>query len=229
MNAHVFKFAGVTLHALPSGALHIPDHAVLCVSDLHLGKSDRIARRSGTLIPPYENRETLDRLDQDIARTDPRVVICLGDSFDDLGAAHDLADENRITLARQQAGRTWIWIEGNHDPGPVDLGGTHRAEYAVGPVTFRHIATSQNAEVSGHYHPKFGLPGTGRKRACFVYDAARLMMPAYGAYTGGLDAQHPEVARHFAADAVAVVTGRTAIALPLCAAALPKRRRGSVG
>lgn len=215
MNAHIFQIAGQVLHALPSGGLHFPDDGVFCVSDLHLGKSDRIARRSGTLIPPYENRATLDKLSDDLDRTAARTVICLGDSFDDLAGAEALHDVDRQTLIRMQAGRRWIWIEGNHDPGPVDLGGTHIAEWQLNGIHFRHIATTATPEVSGHYHPKHGVPGAGRARACFVYDQQRLMLPAYGAYTGGLSAQDPVIRSLFSGTPIAVLTGTRAIALPV--------------
>jgi DNA ligase-associated metallophosphoesterase len=229
MNAHIFALADLTLHAEPSGALWIPDAQTLVVSDLHLGKSDRIARRTGTLIPPYENFETLNRLDADIARLNPETVVCLGDSFDDLTGADALNDANRATLARLQAGRGWIWIEGNHDPGPVDLGGTHLAQHHIGTVAFRHIATSASPEVSGHYHPKHGLSGMGRTRPCFIYDKARLILPAYGAYTGGLSVKHPDLRRLFQADAITVLTGARAIALPLQTDQRRQERGGKSG
>ncbi|MEL6640609.1 MAG: ligase-associated DNA damage response endonuclease PdeM [Pseudomonadota bacterium] len=215
MTAHPFTFAGLHLQALASGALWIAKEKSLVVSDLHFGKSDRIARRTGTLIPPYENTETLQRLDADISRHNPATVICLGDSFDDLEGPAALDDGHRATLARLQAGRAWIWIEGNHDPGPVDLGGTHLAETQIGAVAFRHIATPATPEVSGHYHPKLALSGAGRSRPCFVYDKERLILPAFGAYTGGLSAHHPDLRRLFADHAIAVMTGRKAIPVPL--------------
>ena len=222
MNAHIFRFSGETLHALPSGALHIPAHDLLCVSDLHLGKSDRIARVSGTLIPPYENRATLDKLAQDISLTTPQTVICLGDSFDDSVAATTIPDEDRATISRLQAGRRWVWIAGNHDPGPVNLAGTHLATFALGEIAFRHITTAETPEISGHYHPKHGLPKTGRRRPCFIYNQARIILPAYGAYTGGLDAQSPAIKSLFSHTAIAVLTGTKAIAIPL---SLPESRQ----
>lgn len=191
----------------------LPEAKTLVVSDLHLGKSDRIARRGGTLIPPYENTETLQKLDKDITDHTPARVICLGDSFDDLAGAEALDDSHRATLTRLQAGREWIWIEGNHDPGPVDMGGTHLAEVQISSVHFRHIATPAMPEASGHYHPKLAL--TGRTRPCFVYDQSRLILPAYGTYTGGLNAQHPDLRSLFADQAIAVLTGRKAIPVPL--------------
>jgi len=205
--------------ALPQGALWLPKARVLVVSDLHLGKSDRIARRSGTLLPPYETKETLARLEAVIDATDPATVICLGDSFDDLDAALSLEEADRLTLLRLQAGRDWIWIEGNHDPGPVDLGGRHLAELAVANVTFRHIAVQgAMGEVSGHYHPKCALP-SGGSRPAFLIDDARIIMPAFGAYTGGLRANHPQLAALMGAEAIAVLTGRKALPVPLRATA----------
>lgn len=215
MSHHTFALANETLHALPSGALVAPSHATLIVSDLHFGKSDRIARRTGTLIPPYENTETLQKLATDIAASDPKTVICLGDSFDDLASVDALDDSHRATLAQLQAGRRWIWIEGNHDPGPVDLGGTHLAQTHLGGIALRHIATDATPEVSGHYHPKLALKGLGRARSCFVYDHDRLILPAYGAYTGGLSAQHPDLRKLFGAQAIAVLTGHKALPVPL--------------
>ena len=140
MNTHCITLAGTKLHALGSGALWWPEQALLCVSDLHMGKSERMARRGGSILPPYETRDTLTRLAADLDRTNARTVICLGDSFDDPGAALALAEEERLWIARLQAGRRWIWIEGNHDPGPMEMGGAHLAELSLPPLTFRHIA-----------------------------------------------------------------------------------------
>ena len=191
MNSLDFTFYNQPCTALPSGALFHAAAGILCVSDLHLGKSDRIARRSGRMLPPYETQATLGRLSTDIAATNPATVICLGDSFDDLSAAESLTEETKLWLLRLQAGRRWIWVEGNHDPGPVDLGGEHLAEVNLGGLVWRHIA-SQGAvgEASGHYHPKLALPGNPA-RACFLYDSERVILPAYGAYTGGLHCTAP--------------------------------------
>lgn len=211
MNTVNFTVNGHPLTALPSGALWDDANSTLTVSDLHLCKSDRIARRQGLMLPPYENHETLDRLTTDIDATNPQTVICLGDSFDDLQSAGALDQTCKDTLTRLQAGRRWIWIEGNHDPGPVDLGGTHLAETRVGSLTYRHIAETPAGEVSGHYHPKLSLPGAGRARPCFCFDADRLILPAYGAYTGGLAAQTPVLRTLFEDNAFAILTGRKAL------------------
>ncbi|MEM7520175.1 MAG: ligase-associated DNA damage response endonuclease PdeM [Pseudomonadota bacterium] len=215
---HAFTLAGEPLVALSSGALWWPAQCLLCVSDLHLGKSERIARRSGVQLPPYETRDTLTRLAADLAAWPVRKVVCLGDSFDDLGAALALPEAEKLWITRLQAGREWTWVEGNHDPGPVDLGGTHRAEYALGPLTFRHIAQhGAQGEVSGHYHPKASLPLRGRTltRPVFLYDSARLIMPAYGTYTGGLDARAPALSSLMSDESFAVLTGKSAVAVPM--------------
>ncbi|NNK65117.1 MAG: metallophosphoesterase, partial [Rhodobacteraceae bacterium] len=107
MNTQAISLAGATLTPLPSGGLHWPEADLLCISDLHLGKSDRVARRSGTLLPPYETRDTLARIETDLTRTRARHVLCLGDSFDDLAAAQSLDEEELLWLARLQAGRRW--------------------------------------------------------------------------------------------------------------------------
>ena len=196
MNGYAFSFCSASLVALPSGGLFWEDQALLCVSDLHLGKSERIARREGRMLPPYDTLETLDCLRADLSETGARRVICLGDSFDDLAAARDLSERARGQLMPLIAGREWVWIEGNHDPGPVDLGGTHRSEISVGSLTFRHIAEPGGVgEVSGHYHPKARVTSRGRRlsRRCFLVDERRLILPAYGTYTGGLFSDDPQL------------------------------------
>lgn len=211
---HALFFHGQTLHLLPSGALFWPARRTLTVSDLHLGKSERLARRGGTLLPPYETQATLEKLDHDLDHTRAETVICLGDSFDDLAAADGIEDASRLWLARLMAGRDWTWITGNHDPGPIEIGGTHRAELTVHPFTFRHIAEAgEKAEISGHYHPKAHL--AGRSRPCFLADAQRLIMPAYGVYTGGLRAYDPTLTALMAKDALAILTGPRVLAIPM--------------
>lgn len=213
MTPYAFTLADADLIALPSGGLYWPAQSTLCVSDLHLGKSGRMARRGGTLLPPYEVRATLEKLDADIEATRPARVICLGDSFDDLTAVGELEDHARLWLARLMAGRDWVWIEGNHDAGPVEIGGTHRADLRLGPLTFRHIATPARGEISGHYHPKARLGGTARP--CFLLDAERLILPAYGHYTGGLRCEDPVLQALMHPKALAILTGPRAIAMPM--------------
>ena len=209
---------GADLQALGSGALYWPAQNLLCVSDLHLGKSERMARRGGAALPPFETRDTLHRLEADIEATQARHVICLGDSFDDTEAAQTLKESEKLWITRLQAGRTWIWIEGNHDPGPIEMGGTHRTEVALGPLTFRHIAQPRaQGEVSGHYHPKVrvALRGKSISRAAFLMDQKRLILPAFGTYTGGLRSDDVVFAKLMGPRAVAVLTGPTPRMVPM--------------
>jgi DNA ligase-associated metallophosphoesterase len=218
MNYHAFEFAGVTLKACASGALYWPDAGLLCVSDLHLGKSDRIARRSGVMLPPYETGDTLARLEADIRATNAKTVICLGDSFDDPQAANALDEEETLWLTRLMAGRSWIWIEGNHDPGPLRFGGSYVAQFSTDPLVFRHVAeVDARGEISGHYHPKITLLVKGRtlSRRCFLYDDTRLILPAYGTYTGGLRTTDPVLSDLMRSCATAVMVGETPRAIPM--------------
>lgn len=211
---HALFFHGETLHLLPSGALFWPARRTLAVSDLHLGKSERLARRGGTLLPPYETQATLEKLDRDLEATEAETVICLGDSFDDLAALSGIEEASCLWLARLMAGRQWIWITGNHDPGPIEIGGTHRSELTLRPFTFRHIAVPvESAEISGHYHPKASL--AGQSRPCFLADATRLILPAYGVYTGGLRSHDATLTALMAKDALAILTGPRVLAIPM--------------
>jgi uncharacterized protein len=211
---HALFFHGETLHLLPSGGLYWPARKTLTVSDLHLGKSERLARRGGSLLPPYETQATLEKLDRDLEATQAQTVICLGDSFDDLAAADGIEESAQLWLARLIAGRSWTWITGNHDPGPIEVGGSHRDQLKLQPFTFRHIAVPQeSAEISGHYHPKASL--AGQSKPCFLADAKRLIMPAYGVYTGGLRAHDPALAELMAKDALAILTGPRILAIPM--------------
>ena len=141
MNGYDFNLCGAALTALPSGALWWAAERLLIVSDLHLGRSERYARRGGALLPPYETRDTLGRLDADMQITSPATVLCLGDSFDDTAAAGALDEGDLLWLTRLMAGRRWLWVEGNHDPGPLALGGTHLALHRARWVRFRATIT----------------------------------------------------------------------------------------
>lgn len=218
MQQHDFQIYGQKLSAFPSGVLWWAEHRLMCVSDMHLGKSERIARRSGGLLPPFETQDTLDRLSDEILRLNPNTVVCLGDSFDDLEALDSLTPKNHKRLTSLIAGRDWVWIEGNHDPGPVDLGGSHVKQLRIGPLTFRHIAElDQKAEISGHYHPKARIAARGRgiSRACFVVDDERLIMPAFGTYTGGLISKNEAITKIMANNARVFLLGNTITELPL--------------
>ncbi len=180
--------SGVNFTADLSGALYWNDERLLVVSDLHLEKGSSFAMR-GVLLPPHDTTETLARLDAVIARYQPRTVIALGDSFHDREAHDRLSAAHRATLAMLQTGRDWIWIVGNHDPDlPRDLGGSIASDVGIGPVVFRHEPTGAAGEIAGHLHPKARVSRRGRsvERRCFASDGERAIMPAFGAYTGGL-------------------------------------------
>ncbi len=221
MTAVDFMLNGAVLTALGSGALWWPAERMLVVSDLHLGKSERLARRGGALLPPYETAETLRRLAVEIERLAPTVVVALGDSFDDPACLASLDPADLSRLGALAAERDWIWIAGNHDPGPLALPGSHLVEFVRGPLTLRHSAApgSVAGEVSGHYHPKFRLPVGGRAitRACFLHDARRLILPAFGAYTGGLRADSPALRALFDPGARAILTGAPCLSVPMAA------------
>ena len=180
--------ADVMFFADLSGALFWPEQRLLVVSDLHLEKGSSFAAR-GVLLPPYDTIATLSRLAAVIARHNPRMVIALGDSFHDRDAHERLSETDREALAAMQVRRDWVWISGNHDPHlPSDLGGTVASEVAIGPIVFRHEPTGASGEIAGHLHPKARVPTRGRsiERRCFASDGERAVMPAFGAYTGGL-------------------------------------------
>ena len=182
--------AGVELAADPAGALYWPEQALLTVADLHLEKGSSYAAR-GVLLPPYDTAATLARLTALMARYQPRVVVALGDSFHDGYGPARLADTDRATLRGLQRGRDWFWIKGNHDPDPPEnVGGRFAMTLKVGALTFRHEPTEGGeGEVAGHLHPVARVSRRGRtvSRRCFAADGERVVMPAFGAYAGGLN------------------------------------------
>jgi DNA ligase-associated metallophosphoesterase len=188
MRVSKVAIADVNFLADLSGALFWQEQRLLVVSDLHLEKGSSFAAR-GVLLPPYDTVATLSRLAAAIAQHDPRMVIALGDSFHDRDAHRRLSAPDREALAAMQVRRDWIWISGNHDPHlPSDLGGVVASEVAIGPIMFRHEPTGASGEIAGHLHPKARVPTRGRsiERRCFACDGERAVMPAFGAYTGGL-------------------------------------------
>lgn len=218
MTGYSLTLSGIALEALGSGALYWPEQKLLCVSDLHFGKSERIARLGGANLPPYDTRDTLARLEKDLLRTRARTVVCLGDSFDDSSAARGISEAEFTWITRLQAGRRWVWIEGNHDPGPLAIGGTHLSELSLPPILFRHIAkSSAQGEISGHYHPKAQVKTKAGtiSRPCFLVDARRIILPAYGSYTGGLRSSEQALADLMQPDALAILTGTTPQPIPM--------------
>jgi DNA ligase-associated metallophosphoesterase len=181
--------AGVSLLADPDGALYWPEQGLLAVADLHLEKGSSFAAR-GMLLPPYDTVATLARLGRLIAHYAPRCVLALGDSFHDGGGPVRLANDDRNNLLSLQRGRDWIWITGNHDPEPaLNIGGNFHNSYSVGPLTFRHLSSGADGEIAGHLHPVARVAHRGRtvSRRCFAADKTRMVMPAFGAFTGGLN------------------------------------------
>lgn len=174
-----------------TGALYLPTDDVLLVADLHFEKGSSFAQK-GMMLPPYDTRETLKALSEAVHRYDPRAVVALGDSFHDIGGPDRLGDEERAALAQVQAGRDWIWVTGNHDRTlPESIGGEVTDEMTLGPLTLRHEPVEgAAAEVAGHLHPvgKVVMRGRSTRRRCFLTDGSRCIMPALGAYAGGLNA-----------------------------------------
>lgn len=174
-----------------SGALFFPDDALLVVSDLHLEKGAAFARR-GSFVPPYDTAATLLRLGAVIARYRPKTVISLGDSFHDRRGASEMPGPFRDELLMLMEGRTWLWVAGNHDPdAPAGVPGETVKEVTWGPLVFRHQPSVRPAagEIAGHLHPCARIVQRGRsvRRRCFASDGRRLVMPAFGAYTGSLN------------------------------------------
>ena len=183
--------------------MYWPDEKLLVVADLHLEKGSAFAAR-GVLLPPYDTAATLGRLARLVERYAPRLVIALGDSFHDGGGPARMDDIGRVTLKALQRGRDWVWIAGNHDPDRCDdIGGVFAANLALGPLTFRHQPAPQasDGEIAGHLHPLARVARRGRavSRRCFASDGRRLVMPAFGAYAGGLNVRDRAIVSLFGA------------------------------
>jgi uncharacterized protein len=195
--------SGIGLVADIAGALYWPEERLLVVSDLHLEKGSAFAAR-GILLPPYDTASTLERLGALLARYFARIVVALGDNFHDNDGPARLAASDRASLLDMQRGRDWIWIAGNHDPDPRDgIGGVFARSLALGPLVFRHQPLPQpsEGEIAGHLHPSARVRQRGRvlSRRCFASDGTRLVMPAFGAYTGGLNIRDLAFVRVFGA------------------------------
>jgi uncharacterized protein len=201
MTAAPLHLAGERLMLDPAGALYWPAAGLLAVSDLHLEKGSSLARR-GMLLPPWDTKATLDRLVQLLRRWSPRTVVALGDSFHDAAGHRRLPPTEAARLGWIASSLRFVWVRGNHDPGPPEgLGGEHVEALHAGPLTFRHQAERAAAagEICGHHHPRATIPARGGQvsRPCFVADARRLMLPAFGAYAGGLDVSDPAITALF--------------------------------
>ena len=210
-----FEIAGAALVADPSGALVWPGERTLVVADLHLEKGSSLAARRGTLLPPYDTAATLAALTRVVARLDPRRVVALGDSFHDPAGPSRLAGEMREALGALMRGRDWIWVAGNHDPGPPGLGGDAVPELRLGPLRLRHEpgAGAGEGDVAGHLHPAARLLWRGRslRRRCFATDGRRLVLPAFGAYAGGLNVLDAAFATVFRSRPRVMLLGRAQV------------------
>jgi uncharacterized protein len=227
VTAAPIHLAGERLMLDPAGILFWPAGHLLAVGDLHLEKGSHFAA-AGRFLPPYDTRETLLRLQSALRRWRPARLVLLGDSFHDARGAERLAAGDAALLRHLLGGIEPVWVLGNHDPLPPDaLPGQSVAEWQEGPLTFRHQASAapgHGAEISGHFHPKATMPtrAGGITRPCFVADARRVILPAFGAYAGGLDAGDPAIATLFPRGARLFLLGRERLfSMP----AAPARRR----
>lgn len=203
------SFAGRNFLALPQGALFWPAREALLVADLHLEKASWFAR-GGQMLPPYDSVATLAELTAIAERTGAREIWCLGDSFHDREGCERLPDEAQRLLRALTAAARFVWITGNHDAGLADhCGGEVIEEAELDGLLLRHEAdpAETRPELSGHFHPKFRMTLRGRhiSRRCFVATRTKLILPAFGALTGGLDAHHPGIVRAVGTGAHALV------------------------
>ncbi len=201
MTAAPVHLAGERLMLDPGGALHWPAQRMLVVADLHFEKGTSAAM-GGSLLPPFDTRETLVQLTSLVRKYSPHTIVALGDSFHDARGSHRMQPPDRDRLQSIAAGAQFIWVLGNHDPvAPENLPGDVTAEHRQGALTFRHQAEPGRVmgEISGHFHPKATVPvrGTNVCRPCFIADGYRMILPAIGAYTGGLDVGAAPIASLF--------------------------------
>lgn len=198
-----------------SGALWVVEHRTLIASDLHLEKGSAFAAR-GQLLPPYDSPATLTKLEAEVAALNPARVVLLGDSFHDTKAIGRMTADDRARIDCLAAGRDWVWLEGNHDLKALagaldDLPGRVVETMTVGALTLIHEPQpgDRPGEIAGHLHPaaRVSRYGRGVRRPCFVTDGRRLVMPAFGAFTGGLDVRDKAVAGLFETPPMAAVLG----------------------
>lgn len=204
-----FSFCGTELAALAGGALYWPARGALLIADLHLEKASWFAR-GGQMLPPWDSLATLTDLAALAEATAAREIWCLGDSFHDPEGCDRLPGRARDLLLRLAGETRWTWITGNHDPDFAEhFGGRAVREAEVDGLVLRHEADPAEArpELSGHFHPKLRIRARGLPvaRRCFVATRTKLILPAFGALTGGLDARHPEILRAAGGPAEALV------------------------
>ncbi len=209
-----FSFAGHELCALPQAALYWPARRALIVADLHFEKASWYAS-GGQMLPPYDSLATLDALEALVARTRAEELWCLGDSFHDSAGCARLPQAARTRLRALTGALDWTWITGNHDAALAEqaaidhCGGRVMVEADVDGLLLRHEAEpgEPRPELSGHFHPKLRVRLRDRQvaRRCFVATGSKLILPAFGALTGGLDAHHPEIVRAVGSGAQALI------------------------
>lgn len=196
------SFADQEFALVQGRALYWPREQALLVADLHLEKASWFAAR-GQMLPPYDSRATLEQVALALRETGARRVFTLGDNFHDSAGANRLESHAAGMLAALTRATDWVWITGNHDEQlPATIGGTVMDELAVAGIVLRHIARpgESQPELSGHFHPKLRLTVRGRHlaRPCAVIGrnargTQRMILPAFGALTGGMDAAAPEI------------------------------------
>ena len=196
----ILEMAGETLLLDLSGALYATAHRTLIVADMHLEKGSAYLVK-GVPMPPFDSAASLARLVEVCSRLLPRAIVALGDFFHDGGATERIAPRDIATLNRLIEAHEWIWVLGNHDPKPpAGLGGRPVEDWQIGPLALRHEPRSRaEAEIAGHFHPVASVHAGGRRirRRCFATDGRRMILPAFGAYTGGLNVLDPAVANLF--------------------------------
>lgn len=210
MTAAPITFAGQRVMLDPSGVAVFPARRLLVVADLHLEKGSSLAAR-GAALPPYDSRATLERLWRAVRLWRPARTVALGDSFHDRHGHVRLDADARARLAAIAQLTEMVWVLGNHDPlPPQGLPGTAHAEWREESITFRHEGGGGMPEVCGHHHPRARIATRGRSisRPCFVASPSRLMLPSFGAYTGGLDVRDPAIAGLFRRGARLFLLGR---------------------
>ncbi|MCU0890287.1 MAG: ligase-associated DNA damage response endonuclease PdeM [Sandarakinorhabdus sp.] len=203
------SFAGEDFMLQPCGALWWPAAETLFVADLHLEKASHFASR-GWLLPPHASAETLAALIDVVEATGARRLVCLGDSFHDAGGPDRLLPDARRALSLMTRNLDWWWITGNHDADAAAvLGGRVMAEGRIGPLVLRHEADPADPapELSGHFHPKLVVRHRGRQisRRCLAMSATKLILPAFGTFTGGLAVDDPAIRAALAGPATALV------------------------
>jgi|CXWL01.1.fsa_nt_gi DNA ligase-associated metallophosphoesterase len=204
------RLAGAMVAALPGGALWIEAGRTLVVADLHFEKGSAFAKR-GQMLPPYDTRATLERLAALIDEHEPEIVVSLGDAFHDGGGPGRMGEEERAQLQGLMTRADWVWVEGNHEGKAAEtLGGVAKETLRLGALTLRHAPTGAANEVAGHLHPCAKVAGHGRsvRRRCFAYDGERMVLPAFGAFTGGLNIRDEAFASVFPDGARALVLGK---------------------